>query len=307
MRASYTTCVARTLQQRIAALKEATPRELRDAARSTIGVLVAAAVKAAPADLADELAAAFARLCDTPGKRDPGCRGKIAIARTLHELERWEPAVFETGVRYVQLEPGFGGPSDTAAELRAVCGLAYAHFGRSDAPDVLAELLADPERVTRAGAAQALGDAGRVEAGPLLRFKLLAGDEEPEVLAACCESLLHVGDAVDFVVRLLAAHDERAEVAALALGNRRDARAFEPLVAWCAACLAEQRNRVGYVALALLRSEPATAHLLELVRTGELAAAKALAIFKDDPSLAARVREAAPRSLRREIDEMLGG
>jgi len=302
--------VARTLEQRIAAVKHATGRELRDAVRSTIGLLVAAAVKAAPAELAEELAPAFARLCEAPVKRDPGCHGKLAIARALHELESWEPAVFEDGVRYVQSEPGFCEANDTAATLRAMCGLAYAHFGRDDALDVLAELLADPERIARTGAAQALGDAGRADATPLLRYKLLAGDSEPDVLAACLESLLHLSDAIDFALRLLPAHDERAEVAVLALGNRRDARAFEPLVAWCADCLPEQRHRVGYVALALLRIDPASAHLLELVRTAErrdaLAAAKALAIFKDDPAAASQLRAAAPKSLRREIDEMLG-
>jgi hypothetical protein len=50
--------------------------------------------------------------------------------------------------------------------------------------DVLAALLADPERTARVGAAQGLGDAGRPDASALRRFKLLAGDAEPEVVSA---------------------------------------------------------------------------------------------------------------------------
>ncbi|MGE5180504.1 MAG: HEAT repeat domain-containing protein, partial [Acidobacteriota bacterium] len=184
-------------------------RELRDALRSKTGTKVASACKhvAEHPELADELVPAFARLTEQGAKRDPGCHGKLAIARALHELERWEDEVFAAGVRLVQKQPG---PCDAAGELRGVCGLAFAHFGRGDAVEVLAELLADPERGARLGAARALGDAGRFEAGALLRFKLLAGDEAPEVVTACLESLLHLdATAVELAIRLLPPHDDR--------------------------------------------------------------------------------------------------
>src|SRR5262249_31371427 len=163
---------------------------------------------------------AFDRLVDEI-KRDPGCRGKIAIARALHDLDYWHEAVFSRGVRCVQLEPGFGGASDTAGELRAICGMAYAHFARDRALDVRGELLADSDRNARLGAARGLGDAGRPDASALLRYKLLQGGDEPEVLSACCESLLHLGDAVEFLARLLPGVGDRAEAAALALGGAR--------------------------------------------------------------------------------------
>jgi hypothetical protein len=303
--------MARGVDQRLAELRgNPEPRVVRDALRSNVGVLIARAAGFAidQPELVDDLAPAFTRLCEQPVKRDPGCRGKLAIARTLIELVRWEDAVFEVGVAYVQREPAFGGSVDTAGELRGTCGLACANFGRVDALDVLGELLADGERVARVAAATGLGGAGRPDASALLRYKLLTGDDEPEVLAACCESLLGLGDALAFVARLLAAHDDRAEVAALALGGARDARAREPLVAWCERCLGEQRRRVGYVALALLRDDAATAWLLDVVHTGErgdaLAAAKALATFKDDPGLRARVLAATPKALAREVEGM---
>ena len=289
------------LDKRLAAVKTASVDELASALRSATGVLVAAAARRVADERIDalvpELAPAFAQLGDA--KRDPGCRGKIAIARALHELDHWDDRVFVAGLTIVQREGWGDPPDDTAAELRGICGIAHAHFARVDALDVLAELLADPERVTRIGAAQGLGGAGRRDATALLRFKLRVGDDDSEVLSACLEALLSIArdDAVPFVVSLLAEHDERAECAALALGGTRIAAALEPLVAWCDACTGPQRYRVAYLALALLRHDTATAKLLDVVRDGAkpaaLAAGGALATFRDVPAIAEQLRAAA--------------
>ncbi|HET9624373.1 MAG TPA: HEAT repeat domain-containing protein [Kofleriaceae bacterium] len=302
-------------QARIAALKALDPgqpaavAELRDALRSTTGYLIAAVAGVIAEHRLDalvgELAPAFARLCDDAARRDPGCRGKLAIAKALHELDHWDDAVFVAGLRIEQKE-GWGGAGgagdvrdDTAAELRGVCGLAHAHFGRPDALDVLADLLLDPERVTRVAAAQGLGDAGRPDATALLRYKLRVGDAEAEVLAACLESMLSLArdSSYDFALTLLRGHDERAEVAALALGGGRFAEAFEALSRWCIGAAGEQRHRVGYLAIALLRSDAGNTYLLDAIRThGKLdaiAAGRALATFKDDAGLAEQIRAAA--------------
>jgi hypothetical protein len=291
----------RNLDAKLAALRgDPSVEDVRGALRSTSGVLIARATRIAAERnvLLDELAPAFARLCERPVQRDPGCRGKIAIARALLELGRWEEAVFTAGARLVQAEPAFGGTSDTAAELRGVCGLAFAQCARPDALDLLAELLADGERITRVAAARGLGDAGRVDAAALLRFKLLAGDDEPEVLAQACESLLHLQQdgAIDFVARQLDRGGAPIEeIAALALGGSRLDGALEPIAAWCERCDPAARRRVGYLALALTRA--AHDRLLAVVADGEpddaVAAAKALATFQDDPSVRARLIEAA--------------
>lgn len=297
----------RTLPQRIADLRAldvhapASLAKLRTALQAPAGVLVAAAASLIEEHrleaLVPELAPAFEQLCEQPVKRDPGCRGKLAIARALHALDHWDDRVFVAGLTYVQQE-GWGA-EDIAGELRGVCGLAHAHFARTDALDVLAVLLADPERTARLAAAQAIGDAGRPDATALLRFKILGGDAEPAVLAACIEALFALArDAsYGFVVRLLAGHDERAEVAALALGGGRFAEAFEVLAAWCTGCRPEQRHRIGYLALALLRAPAATTYLLEAIgshgRLDAIAAARALATFKDDTALAEQVLAAA--------------
>ena len=301
---------SRKLEEKLAALKamERSPgapdeAAVRDALRSKTGILVASATRLVASrelrGLVDELPPAFLRLCEKPVERDPGCRGKIAIARALRELDAWEDEVFVRGIGLVQEEPVWGGREDSAAELRAECAMAFAHSGRTDALDVLADLLADPQRAARAAAAQALGDAGRPDASAILRYKVRIGDEEPEVIAECLGSLLALSPtaSLPFVAGLLKGHDDRAESAALALGESRLFAATPFLVTWCEEVTADLRARVGYLALALLRDEAATEYLLGRVR-GEapadaIAAGKALATFKDDARLAARLREAA--------------
>jgi len=313
----------RSLQQRVADLREldlaapASLGKLRAALQSSTGFVIAAAADLVAEHrlepLVAELGPAFERLCEDPVKRDSACRGKLAIARALHALDHWDDRVFVAGLSHVQKE-GWG-QEDTAGELRGVCGLAHAHFARPDALDVLAELLGDGERTTRIAAAQALGDAGRPDATALLRFKVRAGDPEPAVLAACLESLFSIArDATyPFAVRLLAEHDERAEVCVLALGGARMAAAFEPLTSWCIGASPEQRHRIGYLALALLRADPATDYLLDAIRShgrlDAIAAARALATFKDDATLVERIRAAAAEQrdklARAEIDALL--
>ncbi|HWM87559.1 MAG TPA: HEAT repeat domain-containing protein [Kofleriaceae bacterium] len=286
---------------------------LRDALRSKTGLLVGAAAavvaEAELGDLVEELPAAFARLLERPIERDPGCRGKVALVRALHKGDRWEEEVFARGVRHVQREPAFGGSVDTAAVLRGTCGIAYAHFNRSEAIDILAELLADPEQAARAGAAQGLGDSGRADAIPLLRFKALVGDPEPAVMSACFSALLALAadSSLSFLARFLAPDrtEESAEVAALALGESRLDAAFPLLRAWCDDGMPARRAQVGYLALALLRLDPATDHLLGIVAGGDpgeaVAAASALATFRADPGLAERVLEAAGKQPDRKV------
>ena len=311
------------LEEQIAAVRRLDPSDpssierLREALRAHSGLLVAPAAALVAEHclvaVADELAPAFERLLEKPTERDPGCRGKAAIVHALHALDRWDDRVFAVGLRHRQLE-GYD-PVDTAATLRGMCGLAHAHFGRDDALAVLVELLNDPERQARSAAAKGLGDAGRPDASALLRYKILVGDDEPDVIAACVESLLHLEReaAHDFLLRQLAEHDERAEVVALALGGARIDRAFESLATWCIGCSNEQRHRVGYLAIALLRTEPALAYLLDAVRgharASALAAAGALATFKSDTAVAERVRAAARErgdaAFVREVDQLL--
>ena len=313
----------RTLEQQVAALRAIDvasakgTAELRRALASKRGFVIAAAAKLVAEhrleDLVEELVTAFATLLgDGAAKRDPICRGKLAIANALYEVDHWDDRVFVAGLQVEQLE-GFD-LEDTAAALRGVCGMAHASFARPDALDVLAALLADRWRNTRIAAAQSVALTGRIDATALLRFKLLAvGDNEPEVIAQCFDSLFALArDAsTTFAVEMLE-RPELAEAAAIALGGHRATDALDALVAWCERCRAEQRRRVGYVALALLRADAANAKLLDTVRTGShddaVAAARALATFKDDTTIAEALRATARGTAARtraEIESML--
>lgn len=286
--------------QQLAALRGSpSPDDVRAALRSKNGILVAAAV---PHGTAPDLEAAFMPLLDDAAKRDPICRGKIAIARALHERDEWSD-VFVAGAAHVQMEAGV----DTAAELRGICGLAHAHFSRPDALDVLADLLADPEVPTRIAAAQALGDAGRADASALLRYKLRLGDTHGEVVGAAAGALLHLqrDRALPFIAALLVPpHDD---VIALALAESRLPAALPPLRDWVGRTRAETRRAIGYLALALTRA--ANEDLIAVVRDGDradaLAAAKALATFRDDPTVRDALVAAAPRALRKEIEALI--
>lgn len=313
----------RTLEQQVAALRALDlttakgTAELRRALASKRGPLVAAAAKLVAEhrleELLEELVVAFATLLgDAAAKRDPMCRGKLAIAKALYELDHWDDRVFVVGLEVEQRE-GFE-REDTAAALRGVCGMAHASFARPDALDVLAALLADPWRNARIAAAQSVALTGRIDATALLRFKLLGvGDDEPEVIAHCFDALFALAReaSTTFAIAMLA-RPELAEPAAIALGGHRASDALDALVGWCERCRPEQRRRVGYVALALLRADAANAKLLDLVRTGSyddaIAAARALATFKDDAAIVDALRTAAralSTTVRAEIEALL--
>jgi hypothetical protein len=289
----------------IAALRDdpaSAAAELRSALRSKVGLIAAAAAEIAGqgglVELAPELEAAFARMCEEPIKRDPQCRAKVAIARALIELDAWSDEVFVDGRRWVQKEPVWGGTQDTAAELRGVCAIGCAQLRHGDAVALIADVLADRERVARLGAARALGDSGQLEAIPLLRFKARIGDDEGEVTAAVFASLiaLDASDSVGLVASFLDGADEAvAEAAALSLGEARLEAAVAPLIAWCDAAVTDDRRRVGYLALALTRLDAATDYLLAAIagEPGAALAVEALATFAYDSDLADRVRAAA--------------
>jgi hypothetical protein len=130
--------MARSVEQTLAALRVLDPadpkaapmlRAALEATRPRAGLVVAAAARFIAEHrlepLLPALVEAYEDLLVDPVKRDPGCRGKIAIARALHALDHWEARVFARGVQVLQPE-GSHPQEDTAAELRAVCGLAHA-------------------------------------------------------------------------------------------------------------------------------------------------------------------------------------
>jgi hypothetical protein len=274
--------------------------------RSSAVVAAAAGVLAAsPAPQhAPALEQAFERFMQKPLDTDKGCLAKTAIARALFATERDHDALFLRAVRHVQLEPVWGGRQDTAPELRGVAAAALVQSDYTDVMSVLARLLADPEPMARVGAAQALGTTRHSDAAlPLLRFKVLCGDPDPRVLAACLTSLLSSARerSLPFAAELLEATDPALrETAAIALGESRLPAAFAPLRAAAERAALPEERRPALLGLSLLRSEEAHAYLLQRIEDDPEPIARlsieALAVFRHDEALRTAVHARAKRS-----------
>lgn len=249
-------------------------------------------------DFTPELAAAFHRFMLDPSKTDKGCAAKTAIVKALLAADCDDEEIYRTGVRHVQPEPTWGGRADTAAQLRALCGLGLVQIGSSDAMNELATLLADREADARIGAVSALGHCGPA-ATPLLRFKLLTGDEEPAVLAECLTALMSAAPTAsfEFVARFVdERHPELFETAALALAESRIAGVFELLKEKWTSTFDREFKKSLLLPIALTRSEAAPDFLISILETGEVrmatAAIAALGIYREDSTIRKRAEEA---------------
>ena len=252
-------------------------------------------------ELVPALSAAFPRLVEQGPKRDPSCHAKKAIARALVDLDCDDVAFFLDGLRLRQLEPVYGGSTDTAAEVRCHCAMGLVASGHPRALVEVAELLNDPDAQGRVGAVRAISCGNPREAELLLRAKALHGDHEPEVLGECFTGLLAVepDESPAFVARFLdRCHDETIrELAALALGESRLPAALDRLqAAWDDVLPSRSFRRALLRASALHRSEAAFAWLLAFVADGDPRVAEdtldALAMHKRNATLTERVRAA---------------
>jgi hypothetical protein len=250
-----------------------------------------------------DLKAAWERFLKDPVKRDPQCTAKQAIARALVELECSDVDFFLTGLRYVQLEPVWGGKADTAIDVRSTCAMGLVATGYWRALPEVTGLLADKELRAREGAARAIACSGSQGAEALLRFKVLTGDSEPEVIGACLTGLMSVApdDSLAFVAGyLLHPDDAIRDLAALALGESRHPGAVDHLKrAWEAALVQLDFRVVLIRAAAVHRSEAAFEWLLSIIESSQRkladAAVEALSVYERNSRLAERVQEALAR------------
>ena len=179
--------------------------------------------------------------------------------------------MFLRGMRHIQLEPVWGGRSDTAGTLRATCALALVQCRTLTEADLLAhlvELFGDKDKAVRVEVARAIEQVGSTSALLLLRLRAVLGADEPEVLGACYSGVLHIEGmkAISWVARFLATGDDPAAEAALAIAGTHTLEGFFALKA----CLAEAADpwfrSVVLSAIALTRQDPAMEFLLESVR-----------------------------------------
>jgi hypothetical protein len=267
---------------------------LRDASNHVVAAAAKLTARLRFRDLAAEMVSAFEGFMIDPVETDKTCSAKTAIVDALNELDFQEPEVFLQGIRHIQLEPVWGGAKDTAAELRAGCAIAVVRIGHANANVLLADLLADSERVVRIAAAQALAASGSNAALLLLRLKARVGDGDAEVTGECLTGLVRQEpkEYAPFAAEFLESDDNgTVEAALLALGNSRRAEAFEVLKTFWERQRRNDLRETALLAMALLRFSAATDFLAALVadapEPAALQALSALAILNYD----ARVRD----------------
>jgi HEAT repeat protein len=171
-------------------------------------------------------------------------------------------------------------------------------MGYGDIHFEVVNLLQDGEVQCRMTAVSALVAMANETSEVLLRFKCLAGDEDPKVIDTCFAGLLEInlGRSLAFVAQFVTGgNDVLAESAALALGETSDARAYKLLSEIWEASVNEKRRTALMLPIALTRQEEALQFLLETIKSGPESYAKAAldacGIYEYDESFQKRVQE----------------
>ena len=241
-------------------------------------------------DLTPELLKSFDRFFENPEKSDPQCWAKNAISRTLATFELQEPEIFLRGMRHIQLEPVYGGRSDTAGTLRATCAQALVQCRRLTNDDLLThlvDLFADKDKTVRTEVARAIEQTGSASASLLLRLRAILANDEPEVLGACYGGILRLEgvSAIPWVSRFLTTGDDAAGEAALAIAATHSLHAFDALRESLNTAHDPWFRSVLLSAIALTRQDPAMDFLLDLVKSESFDAERAIeAVVRSMPS-----------------------
>jgi len=247
--------------------------------------------------LEDELVTSYQKLLE---KKDPNCLAKSAIVRALVAQDCSNVDFYLQGLRYVQNEPGWGGATDSAVDIRCSSAMGLVSTTYPRAMVELLTLLNDPEPNARMGAARAIKYGLRYEATLVLKQKLMCGDEEPEVLGECMSGLLMVDPdhSLPFVATYLDSTDDILfELSALALGDSRLDEALEVLQTVWKHTFAVQaeRRRALFRAIALHRSEAALEWLLMKLENADAGLLETgielLAVYKHRPALKERMED----------------
>ncbi|MBV8673120.1 MAG: hypothetical protein JOZ33_06775 [Acidobacteriaceae bacterium] len=240
--------------------------------------------------LLPNLLTAFDRFFEEPAKRDPQCWAKNSISRAPAVFELQDPAPFLRGLKHVQLEPTWGGSSDTAGTLRGTCALALVQCRTISETDLLRHLidvLVDTDKTARNDAIRALEQLGSPAAALLLRLRAQVGGDEPEILGACYAAVLSIEgiSALPWANRFLANEDDAGGEAALAIAATHSPEAFELLKSRWEHARDPWFRSVLLSAIALTRQSAATDFLLALVRADSIGADLAVeALLRSAPS-----------------------
>ena len=185
-------------------------------------------------DLVPALIGAFEQFFVNGEKTDPQCWAKNALSRALSRLGCRDKEVFLRGLHHHQMEPVWGGRSDSAGTLRANCAHALMGCEGLIAHDVLLlllDLMADLDKAVRVEAVRAIAQLDDM-AVPVLRLRALIPGEDPEVLSVCFSALLAINRVASilFVTRFLERGDDAAAEAAFALAETHEPAALAALL-----------------------------------------------------------------------------
>lgn len=247
-------------------------------------------------ELTADLIKAFDRFFEHPEKTDPQCWAKNGISRALAAFELQEPELFLRGMRHIQMEPVWGGRSDTAGTLRATCALALVQCREIHEPELLGyliDMLADKDKAVRVEAVRAIEQVGSPSSSLLLRLRATLANDEPEVLGASYGGILRLEGikAIPWVARFLTSADDAAGEAALAIAGTHSVEGFEVLRERLDCETDPWFQSVLLSAISLTRQDSALEYLIELVRTESLLAERAIgAIIRSAPSAGVRTR-----------------
>lgn len=253
------------------------------------------------AELIPELLTAFDRFLENAEKNDPQCWAKNAISRALAALKFQEPEIFLRGMRHIQMEPVWGGRSDTAGTLRATCALALVQCRSVREPELLAHLVdlwADKEKTVRVEVARAIEQVGSNSASLLLRLRATLGGDEPELLGACYAGVLRIEGvgSIAWVRRFLATGDDSATEAALAIADTHSREGFAALTDSLGTAKDPWFRSVLLSAIALTRQDAAVEFLLDSIQKDSLDA---------QPALEALLRSMPSEELAKQIEKLV--
>lgn len=249
---------------------------LRKALQQSNNFLIAKAAKLT-ADLnltalIPDLAAAFHRLLahKDAHKSDPQCWAKNALAKALAAFEYQEHELFLLGTRHIQLEPVWGGSSDTAGPLRGTCALALVQCRGLNSTHLLAHLtplFGDKELPVQLNAARAVEQVGSDAAMLLLRLRAELPSENPELLGACYSGVLRLEGprAIPWAAKFLTPQDDVAAEAAIAIAETRTPEAFSTLKTAYETASDHWFRTTLLTAIALTRQDEALAWLIDLI------------------------------------------
>jgi hypothetical protein len=314
----------RGFDEQMAALEELRGRELDADAVALVkkslanrsNFLVAKAARlveeAGLADLMPDLMAAYDRFFTNAEKTDPQCWAKNALSRALVKFDCRDKDVFLRGLRHHQMEPTWGGRSDTAGTLRGTCALAIVSCDGLDNQQLLVlllDLLVDGDKSVRVEAVRALAQLGE-PAVVVLRLRALIAGEDPEVLGQCFAALLAIerDAAIPFVAGFLEAGDDPAAEAAFALAEVRNPAALGVLLDRQKGITDEWFGGVLLSAIELTRLPEAIDFLLGMIEREEReapAAIEALSRVAGGEELKARLERAVETTGSERLEKAL--